>query len=117
MFQQDYFATIRRDEEGCYEAPLPWRQGRARPPTNRAIADRRLQSLLVRLRRDRQALSDYHYQISSYFQDGYIARVDPSHEGKHTRTSLIGQSFVRKLLQPSAVLSSTGQRILRVPQA
>lgn len=80
----DYSSKIIHTSEGRYQAPLPWKRTKELLRPNRAMAEGRLASLLVRLRRSPDLLAAYHNQMKEFVSKQFVGIATPNYEGIHT---------------------------------
>lgn len=65
-----------------YEVELPWRETHPILPDNHRLSERRLKSLLTRLRKDPQILQEYDNVIQDQLRNGVVEVVDDSCTGE-----------------------------------
>ena len=77
------FAETIYYEGNQYWVSLPWRSDPAYLPNNYMIARGQLNSLLGRLKRDKDKLAAYHSIIKDYEKQGFIERADETIKGHY----------------------------------
>ena len=69
---QEFKEQLGRDETGCYETNLLWKVNSPELPTNKLGSLRRLESLLKRLKEDRELFQQYDQIIRDQLKEGII---------------------------------------------
>ena len=69
---QEFKEQLGRDETGCYETNLLWKVNSPELPTNKLGSLRRLESLLKRLKKDRELFQQYDQIIRDQLKEGII---------------------------------------------
>ena len=82
---EEFTKTI-QFKAGRYEVALPWKEGHPPLPSNFDLSKKRLNSLICRLRQDKEVLQDYDNIIKTQLQKGIIEEVDSKNIG------IIGQT-------------------------
>ena len=83
----DFKEQLKRDEEGWYEAGLPWKGNHPSLPSNEAGSLRRLTSLVKKLR-SQGIIERYDQEIQDQIKEGIVERVTGSATGQGHFTSL-----------------------------
>ena len=76
----DNFKKTVMFKNGRYEVNLPWKLTQTRLPNNRALAGRRLNGLLKRLRHHPKVLQEYHAVMQEQLRQGIIEKVDETQQ-------------------------------------
>ena len=76
----DNFKKTVMFKNGRYEVNLPWKSTQTRLPSNRALAGRRLNGLLKRLRHHPKVLQEYHAVMQEQLRQGIIEKVDETQQ-------------------------------------
>ena len=74
--------TVKINDEGRYEVELPWIEDHAPLPTNREIAEKRLESTIKRLKKD-DLVDDYDQVFKDWLNEGIIEKVCESEVSNH----------------------------------
>lgn len=69
-------SSITVDVDGHYQLDLPFRE-KPHFPNNRSLAERRLHSLKIRLKKDEDLYAKYKVGIDDYVNKGYAAKIKP----------------------------------------
>ena len=72
---QEFKEQLGRDETSCYETNLLWKVNSPELPTNKLGSLRRLESLLKRLKKDRELFQQYDQIIRDQLKQGIIEEV------------------------------------------
>ena len=83
----EFKEQLKRDEEGWYEAGLPWKGNHPSLPSNEAGSLRRLTSLVKKLR-SQGIIERYDQEIQDQIKEGIVERVTGSATGQGHFTSL-----------------------------
>ncbi|XP_064475686.1 uncharacterized protein LOC135389581 [Ornithodoros turicata] len=70
-----HFQDTIQKEDGRYKVSLPWKTGSATLRDNREVAERRLRSLMKRLRSNKTLLLEYDCAMRKYLNDGHAEVV------------------------------------------
>ena len=81
---KEYLDSIGREEDGRYNAALTWKANKWQLENNYALAERRLNGLLNRLRRTPVLLQAYHEEMNQLVEKGFAEEADLGYDGLHT---------------------------------
>ena len=80
----DSFADeITRLPDGRYCTPIPWKTDKWRLQRNLKMASCRIDSTLVRLRKNPQDLADYDKEIQQLITNQFVDKADMEYDGHH----------------------------------
>ena len=93
----DEFTQSIRFSEGRYEVLLPWKDSHPPLHDNFDLSNKRLHSLLLRLRRDPDVMHEYDAIIRSQLQQAIVEEVNPHNKGRSGRVHYLPHhAMVRK---------------------